>query len=399
MLSRFSSTAEKKFIRGCFNMKINEKILKNNIEKRMASDLEACNIGGAVCRVEQNGKVMFSGAFGVKTPGDDTPLCENAIFRLASMTKPITATATMILVDRGIIRLDDRVSKYLPDFAEMRVAEYDENGNFSGSRRANTAITVRHLLTHSSGIGTGRTSLLPDGGQKAESMPTLSEAVDEYSRSLLDFEPGTKSDYSPLGAFDVLARIIEIASETELEAFFKKEIFGPCKMCDTTFTPSHEQWGRAIAMHNKTDGKSVVGYTAKDCVFWSVPTTHTLGGAGLVSTIADYRNFATMLLSGEIFGKRILSENAICEMSRRQLSESVNTSFDVWGLGVRVVADESYRRLPVGSFGWSGAFGTHFWVDRKNMITAIYMKNSLYDGGSGAVTAANFESDVTASLE
>lgn len=380
-------------------MKIDKNILKKNIEARLNSDIESGNISGAVCLVEQCGEVMYKGAFGVKSPDSDAPLSENATFRLASMTKPITAVAAMILVDRGLMSLDDTVSKYIPAFSDLRISEFSDSGKLLGSRISNTEVTVRHLLSHSSGIGTGRTAELPEGGQRAVGKNTLKEAVNEYSRSLLDFEPGTHCEYSPLGAFDVLAEIIEIVSETEFEAFLKKEIFEPCRMCDTTFTPSSEQWSRMITMHNKVGNKSVVGDFSDGCVFCKVPTSHKLGGAGLISTLSDYRNFASMLLCGSIFGNRVLSEAALCEMTKRQLPKSVNPSGDIWGLGVRIIEDETYGRLPLGCFGWSGAFGTHFWVDRKNEIIAIYMKNSNYDGGSGAVTAANFETDVTNALK
>lgn len=380
--------------------RINKYKLKENIEKRMNFNLEKCNIGGAVCLVEQAGEVLYQGAFGVKTPGEDVPLQTDAIFRLASMTKPITAVAAMILIERGIISIDDKISKYIPKFANMQISELSENGELLGSHAADNDILIKHLLTHSSGIGTGGTQALPNGGKNAAEKSTLAEAVEEYSRSLLDFEPGTNAEYSPLGAFDVMARIIEIVTEMEYEEFLKKEIFMPCKMINTTFKPSNEQWERIVSMHNKIDGKSVIGSTKAGCIFRNIPMSHKLGGAGLISTIADYRNFATMLMNGgEIFEKRILSEKSVREMSKRQLSLEVNPFGDIWGIGVRVIESETYKRLPVGCFGWSGAFGTHFWVDRVNKIIAIYMKNSEYDGGSGALTAAEFEEDVTNSFE
>lgn len=380
--------------------RLNKSELKKNIEARINSDIEACNISGAVCLVMQDGEVLYKGAFGVKTPGTDIPLSEDAVFRLASMTKPITAAAAMILVDRGLLSVTDRVSRYIPEFANMRIAELSDDGRLVGTHPAKNELLIKQLLSHSSGIGTGNANMLPEGGQTAHRRKTLGEAAIAYSESLLAFEPETKAEYSPCGAFDVLARIIEIVSGEEYEEFLKKEIFKPCKMIDTTFEPSPEQWERMITMHNKIDGKSVVGKTWEGCVFTDIPTSHKLGGAGLVSTLADYKNFAEMLANGgEIFGKRILSEAAIREMSKRQLSKAVNPCGDIWGLGVRVICEESGSVLPLGSFGWSGAFGTHFWVDRENKVVGIYMKNSGYDGGSGAVTAANFEKDVVAAFE
>lgn len=380
--------------------KLNKNLLKENIEKRVNADLLDGNISGVQCLVMQDGEVMYSGIFGVKTPGTDIPLNADAVYRMASMTKPITTAAALILADRGLLSVNDKVSKYIPEFAGMKISELSEDGKLLGAHPAKNDIIIKHLMSHSSGIGTGNTQLLPEGGQAAHAKKTLGEAVMAYSESLLDFEPGTNASYSPFGAFDVLARIIEIVSGMEYEEFLKKEIFEPCRMVDTTFEPSREQWGRMITMHNKSEGKSVIGDTFSGCIFADVPTSHKLGGAGLVSTLSDYKNFATMLLSGgEIFGRRILSQEAISEMSKRQLSFDVNPGGDVWGLGVRVIYDESGCALPNGCFGWSGAFGTHFWVDPENKLIGIYMKNSCYDGGSGATTSINFEKDVVASFE
>lgn len=380
--------------------KLNKEKLMKNIEIRINSDLGEGNISGAACLVMQDGEVLYKGVFGVKTPGTDIPLSEDAVFRLASMTKPITTAAAMILVDRGLLSITDKVSKYIPEFVNMQIAELSSDGKLVGTHPAKNELLIKHLLSHSSGIGTGNTNILPEGGQIAHQKKTLGEAVMAYSESLLAFEPETNAEYSPFGAFDVMARIIEIVSGVEYEEFLKKEIFEPCRMVDTTFEPSPEQWDRIITMHNKVDGKSVVGSIWEGCVFTNVPTSHKLGGAGLISTLADYKNFATMLANGgEIFGRRILSEEAIAEMSKRQLSKVANPCGDIWGLGVRVIYEESGSVLPLGSFGWSGAFGTHFWVDRANKVVGIYMKNSNYDGGSGAVTAANFEKDVVAAFE
>ena len=148
-------------------------------------------------------------------------------------------------------------------------------------------------------------------------------------------------------------------------------------------------------MHIKENGKSGVFEMKEGCVFENVPVTHYLGGAGLISSLDDYTSFAKMLLNkGEINGNRVISEKAVKLISTPQVPESIMPGNERWGLGVRVITSENYRYLPVGTFGWSGAYGTHFWIDPVNSIAAVYMKNSMYDGGSCAVTAANFEKDV-----
>ena len=151
-------------------------------------------------------------------------------------------------------------------------------------------------------------------------------------------------------------------------------------------------------MHDYRDGKAQVAQTTEGCVFGNYPTTHALAGAGLVSTIDDYKNFVTMLLDGGVFkGRRILSQEMIDQMATPQIKDPIQKGRSLWGLGVRVIVDEK-DILPLGTFGWSGAYGTHFWIDPENNILAIYMKNSRFDGGSHAVTGRNFELDVYSAL-
>ena len=127
-----------------------------------------------------------------------------------------------------------------------------------------------------------------------------------------------------------------------------------------------------------------------------LPLIYFCGGASLVSSVSDYSNFAEMLLAGgkNANGERIISHDMINMMQAPSVSNEVMPGPQKWGLGVRVITSDDYTHLPVGSFGWSGAYGAHMWVDTTNKITAVYMKNSLYDGGSGALTAVNFEDDI-----
>jgi len=176
-------------------------------------------------------------------------------------------------------------------------------------------------------------------------------------------------------------------------------IFIPCGMVDTTFAPSSEQWERVVGMHNYLDGRSVTAATVPGCVVDDYPVTHPLGGSGLVSTLSDYVKFAQMLQNkGMVSGHQILDPKWIERMATSQLPVELMNEDVNQGLGVRVITGEGYPWLPVGTFGWSGAYGTHFWIDPVNEITAVYLKNSRYDGGSGAKTAKNFEEDVFLSI-
>ena len=152
-------------------------------------------------------------------------------------------------------------------------------------------------------------------------------------------------------------------------------------------------------MHNKIDGNNSVAKMKENCIFYDYPCMHYLGGAGLVSTLDDYSKFAKMLLNkGKTPKKQILSEETFRLLHTPFVSEEIMPSNERWGLGVRVIVKESYKTLPVGTFGWSGAYGSHFWVDPTNKVAAVFMKNSLFDGGAGNESARNFEKAVNDSF-
>lgn len=375
---------------------LDAKLLKATLDKHVSEDVDAGRVLGAAVAVTQCGRTVYQNCFGMTTLNGNVPVNNKTVFRLASMTKPITAVAALILVDRGLLSLDDPISKYLPEFADMEIARLDESGQPVIIGRAKTPITPRHILSHTSGIGCGDLySSFYYNGMSRTDMETLASSAAYHSHIPLSFEPFTEAQYSATAAFDVLARIIELISGGSYEEFLKKEIFEPCNMVDTTFSPSPEQWSRMIALHDYVEGKSVMGKTVDGCVFTNYPTSHMAAGAGLSSTLDDYLNFASLLLAGGVFeGRRILSLERIEEMSTPQAPFYHRSGMSLWGLGVRVIDKEEYTYLPVGSFGWSGAYGTHFWIDPVNRITAVYLKNSCYDGGSGSKTGKQFEIDV-----
>lgn len=370
-------------------------ILKSNIEKAARYDFENNKVFGSAYCVIRGSEVIYKKCFGTVSAYSTQPVTENTIFRMASMTKPITAAAILILVQRGLLSLDDKVSRFLPGFRDIHITQITQNG-LTDLGKAQNEITVCNLLTHTSGIGS---EPLKEQKMTYQDKISTESAVEFYSKIGLDFEPGTKQQYSPFAAFDVLASIIEKVSLTDYRSFLKREIFEPCGMINTTFTPTREQWDKMIAMHNKADGRSSDEKMPGDCVFADFPITHYLGGAGLVSTLADYSAFAKMLLNnGKTPTKQIIGEDTLRLMRTPSVSEKIMPSSERWGLGVRVIADEAYEDLPVGAFGWSGAYGTHFWIDPENSIAAVYMKNSLFDGGAGNESARNFEKAVKASL-
>ena len=369
--------------------------LAQKLEKTMEEDRADGRVGGTALCVMQSGKPIYKKYFGTVSANSEKPVDASTIYRLASMTKPITTVAALMMVDKGYIDLDEPISRFIPAFEKMNVGKYNDEHKFVFDHEAKTPLTLRILLSHSGGLMSGAAqesqfSLMTDEDKK-----NLESVVAFDARSLLSFEPKTAQEYSSLASFDVAARLVEMFTDTPFDEFLRKNIFAPCNMTDTTFAPTEEQWGRMITMHNRTsDGKSVDFPMTEGCVFGDLPTTWFCGGAGLASTLDDYVNFAEMLLNKGIAanGERIVSEKMIKEMSTAQVPVELMGEIMRWGLGVRVITADYH--MPLGSFGWSGAYGTHFWVDPQNELTAVYMKNSAYDGGACARTARVYEEDI-----
>lgn len=371
---------------------LNKEKLEHNIEKIATYDFENHKVFGSSYFVWQNGDLAYKKHFGNVGLEDSEKVNDKTIYRLASMTKPITAVAILILIDRGLVSLNDPVSKYLPEFADIHIITPD--GVDLGKTK--TEVTILHCLTHTSGFGSGKVVEMTDKDRE-----TIYETIKCFYNAGLTFEPFTSHAYSAFAAFDVLATIIEKVTGQDYAEFLKNEIFIPCNMPDTTFSPSQDQWKRIIEMHNRVDDKNCIGETFPECVFESFPCGHNLAGAGLVSTLDDYANFAKMLLNkGTIFGKQIVSPETMSKMPSLYLPKEFTIEKDssTWGLGVRVVINKDYKDLPIGSFGWSGAYGSHFWIDPENDICAVFMKNSRIDGGSFNQSARHFEKAVADAL-
>ena len=368
-------------------------ILENNIEKAAEFDFSGNKVFGSAYFVYQEGNLSFKKCYGKLSVNSEQPVTDSTIFRLASMTKPITAVAALILAERGLIDLDGAVSKYLPEFGNINIID-DTDTNLGIPKNAPT---VRNILSHCSGIGSSdkKFEKITDKDKKS---------IDSYVRFLynsgLDFEPETMQRYSGTGAFDVLTKIIEKVSQTDFLSFLKKEIFEPCNMPNTTFVPTSQQKTELIAMHCKDGGKNQVYPMKADCVFEDFPQTHYLGGAGLVSTLHDYGEFAKMLLNkGKLNKKQLICEKTFEPLCQPQVNKAIMPGTERWGLGVRIITDPAYPYLPVGAFGWSGAYGSHFWIDPTNKIAAVFMKTSKFDGGAGNESAQNFEKAVYSSFK
>lgn len=352
--------------------------VKNVTEAR----IEAGTLTGAHVLVMQNGETVLNQTYGLDG-AEGSDLKDDATYRIASMTKPITALALLIEHDRGNLNIYDEVSAYLPEFKEMSVAVKDANGNITGTEKATSSIKVYQLVSHASGIRDIAVNNIPNLDY------SLKNVASYIATQPLNFNPGSKTEYST-AAFDVASRIIEITSGMEFEQYLKANIFDKLGMTDTTFEPDESQWARLVKVHNLVDGKVVNAATFPLCVFGNFPVTYHAAGAGLMSTTSDYSKFAQMLLNGGVGdnGQRILSEDTL-KLMYTPIEDDKGTGTTKWGLGV-IVRVKPGADVPVGSYGWSGAYGSHFWVDPTNRITAVYMKNSAYDGGAGNKSATEF---------
>lgn len=351
-------------------------------------------LNGAACSINMNGKTVYQAVCGWADIENEKKMRKDTLFRLASMTKPITAVAVMMMNERGKIDLDAPVSDIILELKGMK-----KRGGASARE-----ITARDLLTHSSGLAhegeIERDALV-------HSIPpeevTLANVVRLYSRLELDFEPGSQTGYSPIAAFDVLARMVEIQANLPFSEFVHLAIFEPLKMKETVWQPTDAQWTRVATPYAATED-GLRPETMARVGFGSFPRIYDAGGAGLIGTLNDYARFAEMLLNeGELDGARLLKSETVRAMRTPQLSsevENVGTT-ETWGLGMRVItAPQSENQpMPVGSFGWSGAYGTHFWVDPSHRLTAVYMINMTTAGGSGAATSREFERDVYSALK
>jgi CubicO group peptidase (beta-lactamase class C family) len=353
--------------------------------------MDAKDLAGAVSVVSRRGKVAYFEAQGLMDIEHKTPMRKDAIFRMASMSKPVTGVAILMLLEEGKIRLNDPVSKFIPEFKDTKVAiEKPQPAGAGGGRGqsprapeiytvpANREITVRDLMTHTSGLESGGAGTR-EGNRLAprDTSSHLAAYIPKLGAVPLDFQPGTEWRYSALAGIDTLGRIVEVASGLTFDQFLKQRIFDPLGMKDTAFYQPEEKAPRIANIYTVSPG----GLGKEDTPGWLATRTLFSGGGGLWSTAEDYLQFAQMLVNGgELNGKRLLSPRTVDLMSSNHVANLFAASSAAragmgFGLTVEVVVDQiaANRRTSNGSFGWDGAFGTHYWVDRKEQIAGLLL--------------------------
>jgi CubicO group peptidase (beta-lactamase class C family) len=352
------------------------------IREAVQRHVDAGEVSGAVTLVVRRGKIAHFEAYGVQDLETKKPMPKDGIFRLASMSKPITAAAVLMLVEEGKVRLNDPVSRFIPEFKGMKVAvpRPGPPGAFDVVS-ASRDITVRDLLTHGSGLASGGlgASKTPERGAH----DTLATYIPKLGAVPLDFQPGTLWRYSGLAGFDVLSRIVEIASGQPYERFLRERLFDPQGMKDTGFYWSPAAAPRLVTLYRRTpDGKLE---RVPDQNGLSSPTYFS-GAGGMVSTAEDYAQFAQMLLNGgELNGRRYLGKRTVESMATNHTGDMVNGQFGRpargmgFGLGVQVVEDPAASGLAQskGSWGWAGGYGTNVNIEpAEQMVTIMMMQTS-----------------------
>ncbi len=348
--------------------------------------------GVAVAVVNKDG-VLYNEAFGRSRTLTSTPMAKDTIFNMASMTKPVTSIAIMMLVDEGKLKIDDEVAKYLPKWKDpLVISKFNEADASYQTRPAKRPITIRHLLTHTSGIGYGFSS------------PTLTKIMAKEKKAELDlpllFDPGESWAYG--ASTRVLGHLVEAISGQKIDAFLTSRILQPLGMHDTSYLVPTEKISRVVAVNARgTDGK-----------FVERPMPATLpaqvqGDGGLYGTASDYGLFLRMLLNrGTLNGKRILTERAVKTIFENHMGsvvvqpqESANQTLsrnfpvgagkDRWGLGFQLAAEKQADRRSPGSGTWAGIFNTHFFIDPSKEIGVVVMMQTLpfYDEASMKVYA------------
>jgi len=365
------------------------------IQRRIA----AGEMTGAVTIVARKGKIVHLDAQGVMDLDSKKPMAKDTMFRVASMTKPVTGVAIMMMIEEGKVRLNDPVSRYIPEFKNLKVAiaqpapagrgapQAAAPAPAAGGRGAAPApnfytvpadreITVKDLLTHVSGLASGPMSNSTAQAPGVARKPTdkLADYIPRLGGSALEFQPGSRWAYREQAGFDTLGRRVEIASGIPLDQFFRQRIFDPLGMKDISFWPSEQQWPRVASVYTR----GANGLQKNQNPNGMSSQVYFTGSGGLISTAEDYIPYGVMLANGgQLNGKRLLSPKTIEMMRSVHVSDTLpgRQPGEGYGLSVRVVNDHAKRGtlLSDGSFGWSGAYGTHFFVDPKEQVVAVLM--------------------------
>jgi len=356
------------------------------IDAALRGAVERNEVPGVVALVTNRERVLYLGAFGVTDLGTKQALTTDALFRIASMTKPVTSLALMQLVAQGKLKLDDPADKYLPELTGLKVIDsFDAASGEYKVRPASRRPTVRQFLTHTSGLAYPFTSAI-----WRDFKPKAGEAY-PFGGPLL-FEPGERWHYST--STDVVGRLVEVVSGQKLEDYFREHIFAPLKMNDTSYNVPAEKGARLVPAQQRA-GERMDGAVVLQSPQPGLGIAAPIGGGGLASTASDYGRFVRMLLNGgELDGVRVIKRETVALMGQNHigsigvpalktaLPRSADFTFiadgrDKFGLGFLITSDAVPGKRSPGSLSWGGINNTYFWVDPQRGIAGVILMQYL----------------------
>jgi len=353
------------------------------LDSQLRAAIERKDVPGVVVIAGDRKGVIYSGAFGLAEVGAGRAMKTDAIFRIASMTKAMTSTAAMQLIEQHKLSLDDLASKYLPDLAHPMVFEsFDAKTGDYKLRPAASEITIRQLFTHTSGLGYPTWSAIIDQFKP--------RADDTYRGVRLLFDPGTQWAYGT--GTDTLGRVVEKISGETLDAYFRAHIFAPLGMNDTGYNVPPEKQARIVNVHQRGADGTLTEQPRK------APNVVTRfgGGGGLYSTASDYLRFLQMMLNGgELNGVRVLARESVAAMEQNQIGavgvralktaqpehsgdlSYIDDGRDKWGLGFLITTDQVPGKRSSGSLSWGGIDNTYYWFDPERGVAGVIMMQLL----------------------
>ena len=354
----------------------------------MRAYTDSGKLGSVLVAVARHGKLAYLETFGSADIEKATPLSPDAVFRIYSMTKPVTAVAVLQLVERGKLGLDDPVARYVPAFADAQV--YAGGGAAQPTTvPAARPVSIRHLLMHTSGMAYGLGRTASDSMVNARGLFVASRSVagfaDTMARVPLLFQPGTRWSYGP--GLEVLGRVIEVVDGRPFDRYLEEEIFRPLGMRSTAFRLTPALRSRLVQLYARgADGRLLSHPGSVSPAHFEPDARFACGGCGLLSTAGDYLRFAQMLLGGgTLGGVRILRPESVAELRRDALPPELGPIPAFlqgpgvgFGLGVSVQRDSASPRNPsmAGTYGWSGGANTFFWVDpRSDLIGMVWTQH------------------------
>jgi CubicO group peptidase (beta-lactamase class C family) len=356
----------------------------------LQAHIDAGDVAGVVAAVARDGKLVYFEALGQRDLQTRDPMPQDALFRLYSMTRSITSTAAMILWEEGKFQLDDPIATYLPQFADQRVFVDAGAPDMSQTRARRGDITVRHLLTHTSGIGSRSSPIYRAERVRLRSI-TLPQMVDNAARVPLFEDPGTRFRYGI--STTMLGRLIEIWSGMPLEQFLDERVFEPLGLRDTVFWADRDRADRLATVYRRDNASGALNPHAIEEIPFTEQPTLIEGGVGLLSSTMDFLRFSQMFLNkGELSGTRVLRPETVEMMTRNHIPDSVlplgtrgYMAGSGWGLGFNVVLDSSAYTFPVGEgeYWWDGSAGTRFSIDPEHGIITVIMAQVSPSRGDG----------------